>query len=214
MEKLTTLTSLAAPLLESNIDTDVIFPARFLLMLEREGIGQYAFHERRKHPDTPFILDTPPFDNARILVVGANFGTGSSREHAVWALADLGIRYVIAPSFGEIFHANCFKNGVLPITLEDPHMTALEAAASAMEPITIDLPEQTIRLQSGTEIEFHVDTHRKQALVGGLDEIGMILAEDRDVIDAFEASRSDEEPWLTLDEQHLAYLETKQRQKK
>lgn len=212
MQKLTVHTGLAAPLLESNIDTDVIFPARFLLMLEKDGIGKYAFHERRKHAEIPFILDTPPYDAARILVVGANFGTGSSREHAVWALADLGIRYVIARSFGEIFHANCFKNGVLPIVLDDPHMAALEAAAHATEPVTIDLYAQKISLQSGTEIDFHVDSHHKRALVAGLDEIGMILDEDQDAIIAFEAERAEREPWLTLGPRHRAFLDDKQDQ--
>lgn len=212
MQKLTVHTGLAAPLLESNIDTDVIFPARFLLMLEKEGIGQYAFHERRKHPEIPFILDTPPYDTARILVAGANFGTGSSREHAVWALADLGIHYVIARSFGEIFHANCFKNGVLPIVLEDPHMNALEDAAHATEPVTIDLHAQKISLQSGSEIDFHVDTHRKRALIAGLDEVAMILDEDQDAISAFEAERARREPWLTLGSKHRAFLDAKQEQ--
>lgn len=214
MQKLTIHTGLAAPLLESNIDTDVIFPARFLLMLEKEGIGKYAFHERRKNPEVPFILDTPPYHEARILVAGSNFGTGSSREHAVWALADLGIRYVIAPSFGEIFHANCFKNGVLAIVLDDAHMTALEAAAHATEPMTIDLHAQKISLQSGNEIDFHVDSHHKRALVAGLDEIGMILDGDQDAINAFEAERAQREPWLTLGPQHRAFLDVKQEQKR
>lgn len=210
MQKLITLNSLAAPLLENDINTDVIFPARFLLLLEKSGIGKYAFHERRMNTETPFVLDMPQFAGAQILVVGENFGTGSSREHAVWALANLGIRCIVARSFGEIFHANCFRNGVLPIMLDDPHMTAVENAALEVENLSVDLPAQRIRLHSGEEFDFAVDPHGKRALVAGHDEIGMILAEDLQAIEAYEATRAERAPWLKLGPQHKAFLETRQ----
>lgn len=214
MQKLTTLTSLAAPLLESNIDTDVIFPARFLLMPEKVGIGKYCFHERRRSADTPFILDMPTFSGAQILVVGENFGAGSSREHAVWALSDLGIRCVIARSFGEIFHANCFKNGLLPIVLHAADMAVVENAALDAKPLTVDLPSQHMVLHSGYKIGFDIDPHRKRALVAGQDEIGMILAEDLELIEAFEANRTQSAPWLKLGPDQRAFLDRKQERDK
>src|SRR5690606_11361624 len=160
MEKFTRLTSVAAPLPESDIDTDVIFPARFLLLPDKKGLGEQLFNERRTNRtgDGPrFVLDTPPYDKARILVTGRAFGTGSSREQAVWALADFGIRCVIAPSFGEIFFANCFKNGVLPIVLaEEPHGEVM-AEARAARPLTIDLEAQQVQFEDGRAIGFDID---------------------------------------------------------
>jgi len=197
MKKLTRLTSVAAPLLENGIDTDVIFPARFLLVLEREGIGRYAFNERRNGAE-PFVLDTPPYDKAEIFVTGESFGTGSSREQAVWALADLGIRCVIARSFGEIFFANCFKNGVLPVRLDGDDMAAVEAAAHAADAIIVDLESQTIVLPSGRTIAFDIDPYQKRALLAGLDEIGLILADEREAIEAFEARHHAALPWMTI----------------
>ena len=135
MNSFVSLTSIAAPLPDTDIDTDVIFPARFLLLLDRRGLGRHLFHERRAQAaaGAPFVLSRAPFDKAQILVAGRNFGCGSSREQAVWALADFGIRCVIAPSFGEIFYGNCFRNGVLAVTLGEPeHRDVMTAAASGV----------------------------------------------------------------------------------
>lgn len=210
MEKFTRLTSVAAPLPESDIDTDVIFPARFLLLPDKKGLGEQLFNERRTNRtgDGPrFVLDTPPYDKARILVTGRAFGTGSSREQAVWALADFGIRCVIAPSFGEIFFANCFKNGVLPIVLaEEPHGEVM-AEARAARPLTIDLEVQQVQFEDGRAIGFDIDPYRKRMLLLGLDEIGMILADDLADIRDFEARQKEERPWLHLTAEQLAYFD-------
>lgn len=210
MEKFTRLTSVAAPLPESDIDTDVIFPARFLLLPDKKGLGEQLFNERRTNRtgDGPrFVLDTPPYDKARILVTGRAFGTGSSREQAVWALADFGIRCVIAPSFGEIFFANCFKNGVLPIVLaEEPHGEVM-AEARAARPLTIDLEAQQVQFEDGRAIGFDIDPYRKRMLLLGLDEIGMILADDLADIRDFEARQKEERPWLHLTAEQLAYFD-------
>tara|TARA_R110000751_G_scaffold71441_11_gene144994 strand:+ start:16556 stop:17194 length:639 start_codon:yes stop_codon:yes gene_type:complete len=203
MRKMSEFTSLAAPLPENNIDTDVIFPARFLLILAKEGVGQYAFHERRKGAGSDFVLDRPPYDKAEILVTGSNFGTGSSREQAVWTLADLGIRCVIARSFGEIFFSNCYKNGVLPIVLGEDAMLAVEAAANAAEQITVDLPNECLRLANGTQIAFTIEPYRKQALMAGLDEVGMILTQDLAAIEAYESRRKLNTPWVTAGSEQL-----------
>ena len=143
MTPFVTLTSVAAPFPEAQIDTDVIFPARFLLLPDKAGLGRHLFHERRAKGG--FVLDRAPWTTARILVTGPDFGTGSSREQAVWALADFGIRCVIGPSFGEIFFSNCFRNGVLPIGLRDAAYTAVLKAAEQGQPITVDLPSQQVR---------------------------------------------------------------------
>ncbi|WP_306256594.1 3-isopropylmalate dehydratase small subunit [Pararhizobium sp. IMCC21322] len=206
MEKLTPFSSVAAPLLSNNVDTDIIFPARFLLILEKKGLGKYAFSEKRGGLKSDFVLDQAPFDTAKILVAGRNFGIGSSREQAVWALADLGIRCVIARSFGEIFFSNCFKNGVLPIQLDGDEMSAVEAASLAEEEVFVDLSAQHLRLQSGAEIDFSTDPHGKRALLLGLDEIEMVLAEDSDAIEAFEAQREAETPWIVGRADQLANL--------
>lgn len=206
MKSFTSLTGIAAPLPEADIDTDVIFPARFLLLLDREGLGRYVFHERRNSPSAPqeFILSKPPFDQAEILVSGRNFGCGSSREHAVWALADFGIRCVIAPSFGEIFYANCFRNGVLPIVLPtEQHRDVMTAAAAGL-PLTVNLETQTVRLPKGSTIAFDIDAHLRRALLLGLDQIGMILADDAAAIAAFETRQRTQMPWLHLDKRKLS----------
>ena len=146
MRKFTTLTSIAAPLNETNIDTDIIFPARFLLIMDKLGLGKYAFNERRNTgiKGSNFVLDTPPYLGSEILVTGARFGIGSSREQAVWALTDLGIRCIIAPSFGDIFYANCLNNGLLPIEFNGAEYQLVMQAANEAEPITIDLATQTL----------------------------------------------------------------------
>lgn len=204
MQPFTHLTSFAAPLPESDVDTDIIFPARFLLLLDRKGLGEHLFHERRHAKDgSTFVLNRQPWDRAEILVAGANFGCGSSREQAVWALVDFGIRCVIAKSFGEIFFANCFKNGALPIVLDGEEHAAVMADAEASRPITIDLDEQTIALSAGLVIGFEIEPHRKRALLLGLDEIGTILADDEALITAFESRHWIQRPWLQLTgEQH------------
>ena len=204
-----TLTSVAAPFPESDIDTDVIFPARFLLLLDKAGLGRFLFHERRfggGQPRPEFVLNRSPYDAARILVAGRNFGSGSSREQAVWALADFGIRCIMAPSFGEIFSANCYKNGLLPIALTPEHHAQILLAAEAGQDVTVDLEAQTLRRVGGEPIAFEVDPHRKRSLLLGLDEIGGILAEDADDIDRFEARHWARYPWLHLDEEARASL--------
>jgi 3-isopropylmalate/(R)-2-methylmalate dehydratase small subunit len=209
MERFTRLTGIAAPLPETHVDTDVIFPARFLLLPDKKGLGEQLFNERRTNrtADGPrFVLDTPPWHEARILVAGAAFGTGSSREQAVWALADFGIRCVIAPSFGEIFYANCFKNGVLPIVLEpEPHARAI-AEAQAAAPMTIDLEACAIRLGNGATIGFQVEPDRRRALLLGLDEIGAVLVDDAADIAAFEERQRASKPWLYLTPDQLAFF--------
>ena len=208
MQKFTTVSSVAAPLPESSIDTDVIFPARFLLLPDKKGLGAQLFHERRhKTGDGPaFVLDRPPYDGAQILVAGAAFGTGSSREQAVWALADFGIRCVIAESFGEIFFANCFKNGILPIVLTGPDHAAVLAEAEAARPIEVDLERREIGLAEGAVIGFEVDAHRRRSLLNGLDEIGMILTDDAAEIAAFEERQRQLRPWLHLGPDKLAHF--------
>jgi 3-isopropylmalate/(R)-2-methylmalate dehydratase small subunit len=205
MESFVSLTSVAAPLPAADIDTDVIFPARFLLLLNREGLGQHLFHERRKvAAQERFVLDRPPFDKAQILVAGRNFGCGSSREQAVWALADSGIRCVIAPSFGEIFFANCFRNGVLAIHLgEDSHDRVMSAALTE-KPLTVDLESQAVRLPNGESVTFRIDPHRRRALLLGLDQIGSILADDMPDIEDFERRHQAAAPWLHLSPQKFS----------
>lgn len=211
MDKFTKLTSVAAPLPEADIDTDIIFPARFLLLLDKAGLGKHLFHERRHAPggaSTDFVLNVAPFNEAQILVADANFGSGSSREQAVWALADFGIKCVIAPSFGEIFYSNCFKNGVLPIILTgEAHANALEAARTG-QPFTIDLEHQTVMLPNGPALPFDIDPYRRRALMLGLDEIGGILADDADEIAAFETKHRQSQPWLFLNDGRLDRLFT------
>ncbi len=208
MRPFTTIESVAAPLPEADVDTDVIFPARFLLLLDKTGLGKHLFHERRHRDGRPsdFVLDRPPFDAARILVAGANFGSGSSREHAVWALADFGIRCVIAPSFGEIFYGNCFKNGVLPIILPASEHDVVMVAANAQVPMRIDLEAQQIDLPAGIAIGFDIDPYRRRALLLGLDEIGTILADDAADIAAFEQQQQARYPWLQLEDGRLDRL--------
>jgi len=204
----TRITSVAAFLDEDAVDTDIIFPARFLLLLDKVGLGKHAFHERRHKPSgEKFILDTPPYDRAQIFVAQKNFGTGSSREQAVWALVDFGIRCVIAESFGEIFFANCYKNGVLPIVASGEKLAAIRRAAGEAQEITVDLPSQTIQLADGTAISFDIDPYRKNALLNGLDDIGMILADDIEDIRAFEERQRRESPWLYLGADKLSHFD-------
>lgn len=210
-----TITSVAAVIEEDDVDTDIIFPARFLLLLDKAGLGRHAFHERRHAAASgrPFVLDTPPFDEARILIAGRNFGTGSSREQAVWALADFGIRCIVAASMGEIFYANCFKNGVLPVLRDPEDLARLQAAASAGEAITVDLVGQTVSSAGGLLQTFEIDPFRRESLLRGMDEIGSILAHDMDDIRAFEARQRSAAPWLHLGARELSFFDDLEREK-
>ena len=201
MEKFTTLSGVAAPLPMINIDTDMIIPKQFLKTIKRTGLGKNLFDEMRYTQDgkevAEFVLNKPAYRQAKILVAGANFGCGSSREHAPWAIADFGIRAVIAPSFADIFYNNCFKNGILPITLpqEDVDKLMDDANRGANAVVTIDLAAQEIRGPDGGCIHFELDPFRKHCLLNGLDDIGLTL-EKADKIAAFEAGRQLATPWL------------------
>jgi len=195
MTPFTTLTATAAPLNMANVDTDKIIPARFLKTIKRSGLGVHLFDTLRYLPDgsenPDFVLNQPKYRQVEILVAGENFGCGSSREHAPWALLDFGIRCVIAPSFADIFHGNCFKNGILPIALpaEICEQLMADAALGQNARITVDLAEQVVIRPDGTRIPFQVDAFRKHCLLNGLDDIGLTL-EHAPAIDAFEAKRA------------------------
>jgi len=201
MQPFTTLTGIAAPLPLPNVDTDKIIPARFLKTILRTGLGRNLFDTLRYHPDgterADFVLNREPYRHAEILIAGPNFGCGSSREHAPWALLDFGIRCVIAPDFADIFFNNCFKNGILPIRLPQEVCDALaaDAALGANARLTVDLERQVIVRPNGEEIRFEVDPFRRHCLLNGLDDIGQTLAH-APAIDAFEARRRAELPWL------------------
>ncbi|MBC2774573.1 3-isopropylmalate dehydratase small subunit [Rhizobium sp. AQ_MP] len=208
MKPFETLRSVAASIAENDIDTDIIFPARFLLLLDKQGLGRNVFHERRANAPkgAPFVLDRPGFARAQIILAARNFGTGSSREQAVWALADFGIRVVIAESFGEIFHANCFKNGVLPIALPEAILTTLRPLAEAGIEFSVDLAAQTVTIDNVEPIPFDIAPYRKDALLRGLDEIGAMIEGDAADIAAFEARQRELTPWLYLTSDQLAYF--------
>jgi len=201
MQKFKTLTGVAAPLPMLNVDTDMIIPKQFLKTIKRSGLGKSLFFEMRfddagaERPD--FVLNKQAYRKAEILVAGDNFGCGSSREHAPWALLDFGIRCVIAPSFADIFYNNCFKNGILPIKLPQDDVDKLmdDAMRGANATVTIDLENQTITGPDGGEITFDVEPFRKHCLIEGLDDIGQTM-QRVDKIDAFEARQKASEPWL------------------
>ena len=192
MTPLTSVSGRAIPLGLKNVDTDVIIPARWLKTISREGLGQGAFESIRAEPSN--IFDNPEFADAPILIAGDNFGCGSSREHAAWALADLGIRVVIAPSFSDIFSGNAVKNGILPLVLSQAAIDRLLAVA-ATDPIDVDLEAQTVTTRFQDRFVFDIDPFRKACLLGGLDEIGITLASEA-AISAFEARDADARPWL------------------
>jgi len=200
MDKFTTLTGVAAPLPMMNVDTDMIIPKQFLKTILRSGLGVNLFDEMRYRDDgsenPDFVLNKPAYREAKILVTGANFGCGSSREHAPWALLDFGIRCIVAPSFADIFYNNCFKNGILPIALPQEEIDKLmdDASRGSNAVLTVDLEAQTITGPDGGTIEFEVDPFRKHCLLNGLDDIGLTL-EKEDAIAAFEARRAAAEPW-------------------
>jgi 3-isopropylmalate/(R)-2-methylmalate dehydratase small subunit len=200
MDKFTTLTGVAAPLPMVNVDTDMIIPKQFLKTIKRTGLAAGLFYElRHDEQGNPkdFVLDKPAYRNAKILVAGANFGCGSSREHAPWALLDFGIRCVIAPSFADIFYNNCFKNGILPIALPQEQIDLLmdDAQRGANAIITVDLENQVITGPDGGSISFEIDSFRKHCLLNGLDDIGLTLQKGA-AIDRFEAERGLSQPWL------------------
>ena len=201
MQKFDKLTGIAAPLDILNIDTDMIIPKQFLKTIKRSGLGKNLFDEMRYARDgselAGFVLNKAPYRQAEILVAGDNFGCGSSREHAPWALLDFGIRCVISTSFADIFYNNCFKNGILPIVVSADERDALLADAADIEnpELSIDLVSQTIRRPNGVTVAFDVDAFRKKCLLEGLDDIGLTM-EKSSAIDSFEAARSKSQPWL------------------
>ncbi|MEZ5753814.1 MAG: 3-isopropylmalate dehydratase small subunit [Paracoccaceae bacterium] len=200
MDKFTTLTGIAAPMPLVNIDTDMIIPKQFLKTIQRSGLGKNLFDEMRYTQDgqeiPDFVLNQPAYRKAEIIVAGDNFGCGSSREHAPWALLDFGIRCVISTSFADIFFNNCFKNGILPIVLPQEQVDILMADAKkgANARVTVDLPSQTVTTSDGQVFTFEVDAHRKHCLLNGLDDIGLTL-EKAASIDAFEAKNATLRPW-------------------
>jgi 3-isopropylmalate/(R)-2-methylmalate dehydratase small subunit len=201
MQKFTTLTGVAAPMPTPNIDTDRIIPARFLKTIKRTGLGKSVFNDVRYNPDgsekPDFVLNQPAYRKAQILVAGDNFGCGSSREHAPWALLDFGIRCVISTSFADIFYNNCFKNGVLPIKLPKEQVDLLmdDAKRGANAIISIDLEKQEIKGPDGGTIKFDVDPFRKHCLLNGLDDIGLTMQKGAE-IDSFEGKQKSTQPWL------------------
>ena len=200
MEKLTTLSGTAAPLPMVNVDTDMIIPKQFLKTIERSGLSKGLFYELRfdeQGAPKDFVLDRPAYKDAKILVTGANFGCGSSREHAPWALLDAGIRCVIAPSFADIFYNNCFKNGILPIALPQEQVDLLmdDAERGSNAVITVDLENQVITGPDGGSISFEIDPFRKHCLMNGLDDIALTL-EKEESISRFEVQRKMSQPWV------------------
>jgi 3-isopropylmalate/(R)-2-methylmalate dehydratase small subunit len=199
MQKFNKLTGIAAPLNMINVDTDMIIPKQFLKTIKREGLGKNLFDEMRFTQDgaeiADFVLNRPAYRQAEILVAGDNFGCGSSREHAPWALLDFGIRCIIAPSFADIFYNNCFKNGILPIVLPQEEVDKLldDAARGANATVTIDLENQQITGPDGGVIGFELDPFRKQCLMEGLDDIGLTL-QKAEAIDTYETGLADQ-PW-------------------
>ena len=201
MLKFTTLTGVAAPLRIMNVDTDMIIPKQYLKTIKRTGLGTGLFAEMRydekggENPD--FVLNKPAYRKAEIIVAGDNFGCGSSREHAPWALLDFGIRCVISTSFADIFYNNCFKNGILPITVTPEELDKLleDADRGANATLTVDLAAQEIRGPDGGVIRFEIDSFRKHCLLNGLDDIGLTM-EKADAIAGFENRTAQSRPWL------------------
>ncbi len=207
MEPFTTLRGLVAPLDRTNVNTDEITPARFLKTIKRTGFENALFANWRflndGSPNPDFVLNQPRYQGVKILLADDNFGCGSSREHAPWALHDYGFRCLIAPSFADIFYNNCFNNGILPITLDAATVQGLFAEVAANEGYTldIDLAAQTITTPGGRVIRFEIDTFRKEALLQGLDNIGWTLSHNAE-ISSYEHHRKQEAPWLFALEAH------------
>ncbi|MCC5962493.1 MAG: 3-isopropylmalate dehydratase small subunit [Rhodobacteraceae bacterium] len=201
MEKFTNLTGVAAPMPLVNIDTDMIIPKQFLKTVQRTGLGKNLFDEMRYDDQgneiADFVLNQPAYRQAQILVTGENFGCGSSREHAPWALADFGIRAIIAPSYADIFYNNCFKNGMLPIVLPQDQVDVLmeDARKGENARIAIDLESQTVTSADGQVFAFQIDPFTKHCLLNGLDDVGLTL-EKVSAIDAFENAAAQARPWI------------------
>ena len=201
MQTFTSLTGVAAPLKITNVDTDMIIPKQYLKTIKRTGLGKGLFSELRYRDDgsenPDFVLNQPAWRKAQILVAEDNFGCGSSREHAPWALLDFGIRCVISTSFADIFYNNCFKNGILPIVVSPQNLAKLmdDAERGANATLSVDLETQTIRGPDGGMISFEVDAHRKHCLINGLDDIGLTMVKAA-AIDRFEAKAGAARPWM------------------
>ncbi|MFG6469177.1 3-isopropylmalate dehydratase small subunit [Roseateles sp. BYS87W] len=210
MDKFTLHKGLVAPMDRENVDTDAIIPKQFLKSIKRSGFGPNLFDEWRyldhgepgqdpasRKPNPDFVLNQPRYAGASVLIARANFGCGSSREHAPWALQQYGFRAILAPSFADIFFNNCFKNGLLPIVLPESAIARLfdEVAAFPGYQLTVDLPRQVVVKPDGAELPFDIEPFRKECLIGGLDEIGLTL-QHTDKIRAFEAARIAAKPWL------------------
>ena len=203
MQKFDKLTGVAAPLPMINIDTDMIIPKQHLKTIKRTGLGKALFDEMRFNADgsekPEFVLNQPAYRKAQVIVAGANFGCGSSREHAPWALLDFGIRCVIAPSFADIFHNNCFKNGILPIALPQEICDRLmeDARKGANATLAIDLEKQEITRPDGEVIKFQIDAFKRHCLLEGLDDIGLTLEKGASV-ESYEAKQKTTQPWLSM----------------
>ncbi|WP_193172271.1 3-isopropylmalate dehydratase small subunit [Nisaea nitritireducens] len=201
MDKFTKLSGVAAPMNIMNIDTDMIIPKNFLKTIKRSGLGKHAFAEMRYNDDgsenPDFVLNKPAYRKSQVIVAGENFGCGSSREHAPWALLDFGIRCVISTSFADIFFNNCFKNGILPIKVTQEQLDELmdDAEKGSNAVLEIDLENQEIGRPNGEKISFDVDSFRKHCLLNGLDDIGLTM-EKGDSIENFEEKRKADRPWL------------------
>ncbi|APX90010.1 3-isopropylmalate dehydratase small subunit [Brevirhabdus pacifica] len=201
MDKFEKITGVAAPMPLINVDTDMIIPKQYLKTIARTGLGKSLFDEMRYDDDgneiESFVLNQPAYRNAEILVAGDNFGCGSSREHAPWALKDFGISCVIAPSFADIFYSNCFKNGILPVILPQEQVDVLmkDAEKGANARMTVDLENQTITTSEGESFGFEIDAFKKHCLLNGLDDIALTL-EKGAAIDAFEANVNQQRPWV------------------
>lgn len=213
MEKFTSLSAIVAPLPRANVDTDAIIPKQFLKSIKRTGFGPHLFdswrfldegrlgvaaHQRKPNPE--FVLNHDRFKAAKILLTGSNFGCGSSREHAPWALLDYGFRVIIAVSFADIFYNNCFKNGLLAITMPEAQVEAWfnAIAANQLRTMTVDLASQSIQVDHGETVSFTIDAFRKECLMNGLDDIGLTL-QHADDIKAYETRRRGVAPWLFRD---------------
>lgn len=202
MDKFDKLTGVAAPMNMINVDTDMIIPKNFLKTIKRSGLGKNLFDEMRydrdgnENPD--FVLNKPAYRNAKILVAGDNFGCGSSREHAPWALLDFGIRCVISTSFADIFYNNCFKNGILPIKVSKEDLAELmdDAERGANATLSIDLESQTIAGPDGGEVKFEVDEFKKYLLLNGLDDVGLTM-QKADKVESYEEKQKASQPWLS-----------------
>jgi 3-isopropylmalate/(R)-2-methylmalate dehydratase small subunit len=201
MEAYKNHTSIAALMNRNNVDTDQIVPKQFLKKVERTGFGAHLFHDWRFNPDgsddLTFELNKPAFKGAKVLVTGDNFGCGSSREHAPWAIADYGFNTIISTSFADIFYNNCFKNSILPLVVEAAKLEALMAEISANEGVefSVDLENQTVSTPAGNDFEFEVEPFRKHNMLNGLDDIGLSLLQE-EKITAFEAQQKQSMPWL------------------